>query len=178
MGPAHENVLADGTIRDGTLQPPYESASSGTLSIVESPTLFGQYAVKHEATGSDSYTKPYVGLNGAITDARQGQVWTGSVFVRAESGTPSVQLRVFALDGSGAQLDTSVSSVSASTGSWKRTDVTHTMPANTAFVSMRVDNDGGSGAIVYWSGFKLERGGTATGVSEGDLRLTGQLREV
>ncbi|QLG30187.1 LamG domain-containing protein (plasmid) [Halorarum halophilum] len=179
-GPAHENVLADGAVNDGVLQVPYDNAIRGTLSIVEAPTMFGRYAVKHEATDADSYTNTGYTNDPAAwpeKNAHPGEDWTGSVYVKADSGTVDVQLHVFAGNASSFELDSSTTGLTVGT-EWTRLEVTHTMPANTEWVTMRVDNDGGAGAIVYWNGFQLEHGSTARAFSEGDLRLAAQFSEV
>jgi len=153
------NVIPDGDFSTKTLQAPYSSAIRGSLSFVDDPTApTSDVALKHEATGTDSYTVPYAGTNAALAPAAEGETWTGSVFCKVEQDDTQVQIYVFALDENYNYIDLAHYKESHNIADgWFRISATLTMPAGTKYVACRVDNDGGAGAVVYWNGWLLEK---------------------
>jgi len=151
------NFVPDASFETQTLQSPYSSATSGNLEIVNSQAYAGSWSLKHTSTGTTSNTLNYYGPQGALASVSPGEVWIASVWVKPYSGTtPGVKLRISALGSSKTVLeDNSPSEVVTTTSSWQKITVQMTMPVGAAYVSTRVANKGGNGAIVYWDDWQL-----------------------
>jgi len=169
------NHIIDGNFLNSLFRAPYSNVgSSGILEFISGYAPTGGNILKHTAITNDSYTFPYFGVGSRIVNAIPGEIWTASIYVRAEQNNTPVQIYIFPIDSSDspwiiANWAHTIANVSKE---WMRISVTHTMPVGTTGISVRVDNDGGSGAIVYWNGWQLEKkpypttftNGTRTGV--------------
>ena len=123
----------------------------------------GGVPLKMAVTGGDPYTNTYNSAAWNITEAQIGDVWTFSVYVRADQVTTG-ELFLFESTDTGSYTVFNVESIDITTA-WTRVSTTRTFTGTTTKrVQVRVDgpNTGGSGVNIWWSGFQLERGNTAS----------------
>lgn len=133
----------------------FSAAHNGTLTVVSGHGFSGTYALRHVATQADSFTIPYRGSGAGVASASANEAFQFSVMVKASADT-SVQLRIFALDGSLVPIDHGLADVTADS-SWQRLTLTYRCPAGTEQVGIRLDNDGGPGSTVWWDDLYLVR---------------------
>lgn len=176
----------------------------GVLELVTSPRLFGWAALKHTATGPDSYTityykddlsEPGVVRNPAAdptVPVAPGETWRFSAWCLADTNTSGigidVQLYMFACDQYGRSLylqgwleagkpnwhphsanDTWSVEGKCVKHRWSPLALTVTIPHSASSpapfttvdridaVQLRLDNDGGDGAAVFWDGLEMRR---------------------
>ncbi len=147
-----DSVVPDGNFSTKTFQNPYLAAINGSLEFIDGSAPMGGSILKHTATGNDSYT---IGSASSLAGAREGEVWTASIYVKADTPT-LVQIYLVAQNSSSGSI-VYPNKIATATNEWQKISVTTTMPANTAFVGTRVDNDGGTGKVVYWDGWELRK---------------------
>jgi len=164
------NVVPDGDFSEQTLQVPYSTVLNGTLSIVTGGK-YGTYCLRHEATGDDSFTDNYQGLDNSLASAAEGETWTASIDVKGAVGGESVELFLFSLDSTGNFIQAPNTNFNASTD-WQRFSITATMPAGTVGIATRVDNNV-AGNVVYWDGWQVEKLSSATPFHEGNYVYDG-----
>ena len=179
---------------------------NGALELVASPRLFGWAALKHLATGPDSYTISYYKddlttpgvVNQPAADpvvpVTPGETWRFSAWCLADANTSGIsvdaQLYMFACDQYGRSLylqgwldagkpqpdvhphstnDTWSVRGQCVKHRWSQLELTATIPHSPSShapyqtldhidgVQLRLDNDGGAGAVVYWDGLEMRR---------------------
>jgi hypothetical protein len=171
--PSTNNVIPDGDFSNGSLTLPFTGAVRGDISIATGG-LFGTYCLQHNSTDDDSYTTPWDDSSDAvIADASEGEIWTLSVYVKGVNGNESTQIWIFALDSNYTWIEnTNVTKTPATDWSTCIT-ATLTMPANTAYIGVRLDNNN-TGDTVFWDGVQVEQKPYATSFTP-DQRIGGAL---
>ena len=147
------NLLANPGFESGTTNPPFPSVVRGIFEIDRSFSAVGRSSLKHTATSNNSYSSPYTGQDSVVSRATAGQTFQLSAMATAAGDTP-IQARIFCLDAAYGILTTGVGNFTA-TSTWQRFGTSHTCPSGTEYVSIRLDNDGGAGAIVWWDDLYL-----------------------
>ena len=137
---------------------PFTSTQKGSLGIVTDEAFKGTQSLRHQASSSDSYTLPYIGQAASLTTAKPGDVFKLSTYVKGQTASTPIQLRIFPLDANYQLIDIGLKSATTANNAanWKYVEMTHTMPAGTEYISIRLDNDGGKGAVVWWDNVILE----------------------
>ena len=139
-------------------------ANSATLSrdtsSLASPA--GGIPMRMTTTGSDPYTSTY---NAAfnLSAASQGQVWTMSVWAKANRSL-TCELFLFEANSSGVYINLSTVSINVTT-EWQRFTLSRTnSEATVAYVQVRLDgpNTYSAGDIVWWDGLQVEQKAYAT----------------
>ena len=139
---------------------PYLSISNGTGVIDSTESYSGNASMKHTATGADSSTA-YTGANAVamVWDGTQGNVH-GEFWVKGNAAH-AIQYRLVCMNSSYAYLDSATGS-STTTTNWQKLSLTKECPTGTEYIGFRLDNDGGSGAIVWWDNVRLWRVDSST----------------
>ena len=144
----NNNLISNPGFESGAFDPPFTTAARGTLEIDDTLSASGQYSLKHTASANNSYTSPYIGQAAMVSRAAAGQRFQLSAMATAAEAIP-VQLRILCMDASFGFLDSGVGTFTTSS-SWQRFAISHICPSGTQSVSVRLDNDGGAGKIVWW----------------------------
>lgn len=137
--------------------PLFSGAQKGKLVLDLTQSHKGVVSLKHQAEGEDSYTQYYDGPQAAgLTEILSGEEsYRLTVRARADVNTP-IQLRIFGLAGDYTVLENNRTDATA-TANWKEFSVDFTPSDASEFISIRLDNDGGKGAVVWWDDLVLER---------------------
>ncbi|MEM7350226.1 MAG: hypothetical protein AAF657_05435 [Acidobacteriota bacterium] len=155
---AEDNLLADGSFESGQLLLPFRTAARGSLSPDTTVAHWGSTSLRHEATGGDSYTLPWQKDTGALIAAAEGpQTFRFSAWALADEPSASIQLFIFCLDDELKWQQYGASSGTFSAGlNWPNEpfEHTHTCPAGTRYVSVRLDNNT-AGTTVWWDDLVL-----------------------
>jgi len=139
-------------------QPPlFTGAIRGSVSFDKSTAHKGTSSLLLQASGADCYTLPYTGSSAAGLHEIQSSddVYRLTVWARADSNTP-IQLRIFGLDENYQAIENQRADGTA-TANWKAFSVDFTPSPESEYISIRLDNDGGKGAAVWWDSMVLER---------------------
>ena len=153
---------------DGTslLAPWGTSANAATMSadssVTDSPV--GGVPLKMSLSGgNDPYTSTYNGSQWNVVEARAGEQWTFSVYVKSnQSGGINAQLFLFEARDNGT-YSTYTEQVFNNIGtSWQRISITRTFTeTDTRFLQVRVDgsdNGNANSHVLWWSGIQVNRG--------------------
>lgn len=153
---ALDEKIACGTFEEPGFQEPFELVSNGTLEQDPTVRRKGQTSLRHTATGADSYTSPWRGTLASSLSKVNGETpYLLSVWAKAAAPTP-IQLRIFCLDSKyNTTFGSSVASYTTGT-TWQEYTLEHRCPAGAEHVSLRLDNDGGPGSVVWWDDARLE----------------------
>ena len=136
------------------LKLPFTSVARGVLALDTAQKHKGTRSLKHTATGNDSYTLPYQGKGASLGKVSKGEVYTLSLW------PVPMSTRRFNCVSSGSTLP-----ISTPTACWetlppkpigKSSRWNTPFPTNVSYLSIRLDNDGGAGAVVWWDDFILE----------------------
>jgi len=155
------NAVPDQYLETGNLYHPYKEANRGIISYDPNKSYTPEGgSVRHEATDNDSYTNSSLYNSGdswLIKDANPGERYRSTAWVKSESG--SVDVQIYCLGGSSSTTpDTfTYSSKTVSDTAWSKISTEHTLGSDENWVTMRLDNDGGDGAVVYWDNIRLEK---------------------
>jgi hypothetical protein len=123
----------------------------------------GGIPMRMTTTGSDPYTSTYNGSTFNLNAASQGQVWTMSVWAKANR-ILTCELFLFEANSSGVYINLSTVSISVTT-EWQRFTLSRTnTEATVAYVQVRLDgpNTYSAGDIVWWDGLQVEQKAYAT----------------
>lgn len=167
--PAATNVIINGSFSGAALTPHYNNVggAGSSASFVEDTTApCGIYAMRHiSGTASESIIYSLI-ANAAV--AAPGETWTGSIYVKRESGASTAEIYLFAYNDSNVQLGFAASPVVVpTTGQWTRVIVTYTLPAGTTKLSWRLDQNGIG--TLRWSGYQVEKAASASAFFEGTI---------
>lgn len=145
-------------------------ASNATLdtdfTITDSPV--NGVPLKMVQSGNDPYTNTYNAPVWNLAPAKAGETWTASVYVKASANTTVEGPVIFGSNNAGNYLTAAGFGTFGVNTNWKRISFTTTLTdANTTFVQSRLDGTtaGGSGVTVWWDGFQLEKGSSASAFS-------------
>ena len=140
----------------------WSGGASGSISFDPAQKPFGVPTVgslKLSATGDDYYK-----YHAAKIPVAPSEWITFSVYNFATTTGKTVQIYINFLKADGNSTSTGSHAFTTTTAStsWKRLSVTGQAPADATQCRIRIDNDGGSGSIMYFSGFQVERGRAMT----------------
>lgn len=161
VGWESSNAVPDQYLETGNLYHPYKDAKRGIISYDSDNSYTPEGgSVRHEATENDSFTNEGLYSDGdswLIKDANPGETFRATAWVKSASGGASVQ--IYCLGGSSSTTpDTYTSStITASDTEWRKVFTEHTLGSDENWVTLRLDNDGGDGAVVYWDNIRLEK---------------------
>ena len=147
------NQIANPGFETGALH--FTGASRGTIAIDSQEFHTGASSLNHTATGDDSYTIPWRYFGSAVGDVSPGGTYTFSAWVKAQANT-AIQIHMFALNARFQPVDSQTGSFTAKTN-WKKFSIDLTIPDGAAFLSIRLDNDGGAGSQIWWDDLIVER---------------------
>jgi len=133
----------------------FSRAARGTLSTDTAQAHTGLSSLRHEATGDDSTTIPWRYFGAPLGEAAPGDNFTFSAWARADTNT-AIQIHIVALNGNYQPQDIQTGSFTAKTN-WRKFSIDYEIPANSEYVSIRLDNDGGAGSVVWWDDLIFER---------------------
>lgn len=143
------------------------SANQATMSadatVTDSPA--GGVPLRMVSNGSnDPYTSTYNNSQWNVAEAKSGDVWTFSVYVKSDASR-ECQLFLFEADASGAYTSHTNQTFTATT-SWQRFSVTRTLAdSTTTHIQVRVDgaDTGNTSGDTWWfDGIQVEKGSTLT----------------
>ena len=133
----------------------------------------GGIPMRMTTTGSDPYTSTYNGSSFNLSAASQGQVWTMSVWAKANRSL-TCELFLFEANSSGVYINFSTVSINVTT-EWQRFTLSRTnSEATVAYVQVRLDgpNTYSAGDIVWWDGLQVEQKAYATTFVSGSRGTT------
>lgn len=164
-----DNPIENPSFEGDVLGLPFTGAVSGTLELDATTARKGFSSLKHTATGADSYTTPYWGSADAALIPIQGSERAKlSVWAKGNGATP-IQLYIFCLDENFEVIPGTASQSSfTATDNWKKFTHQTVGPPEARYFSIRLDNDGGDGSVVWWEDPVLEH-------SAADMTLTASL---
>lgn len=154
-------------------------ANSATLSRDTStlPSPIGGVPMKMTTTGNDAYTNTYSSSPWNLNAASQGQVWTMSVWAKANRNL-TCELFLFEANSSPSYyINFSTVGISVTT-EWQRFTLSRTnTEAATAYIQVRLDgpNSYTAGDIVWWDGLQVEQKPHATQFTAGTRSNTNGL---
>ena len=135
---------------------PFTGAGNGALSLNTTDVHSGSQSLQHTATAADSYTTPATGSTAPVVDEVGGRTYLYTAWAKADSGTEAIQLYIFCLNSTYRYQEYGLASTAGTASTtWQQFNVTKTCPGGADYVSVRVDNDGGNGAIVFWDDVAL-----------------------
>ena len=133
----------------------------------------GGIPMRMTTTGSDPYTSTYNGSSFNLSAASQGQVWTMSVWAKANRSL-TCELFLFEANSSGVYINLSTVGINVTT-EWQRFTLSRTnSEATVAYVQVRLDgpNTYSAGDIVWWDGLQVEQKAYATTFVSGSRGTT------
>jgi hypothetical protein len=138
------------------------AATRGTmaLDVAQSPVSIGAYgSVSLTATAADAYS-----YYTYYFDVQPNEWITYSAYVYCTTTNKASQLSIMFGDSAKADLLYVSADTANTAASWTRYSVTAQAPANARYFRVRIDNDGGTGTVMYFTGFQVERGRARTGL--------------
>ena len=133
----------------------WEALGGATVSRVTGIAYHGSASLRVVTTGATQGTR--TSASGRASNATGGGQWTGSVYLRAASGSPVVRVRLEWFNASGSSLGLSAQYTDATLNtSWQRVSVTASAPADCRSVAIRVQQQSTSGATWYLDAAMLE----------------------
>jgi hypothetical protein len=150
------NRLADdNTASIETSAAGWDAIGGATIDRITGIAYHGSASLRVVTTGANQGTR--TSASGRAANPNGGGEWTGSVYLRAASGSPVVRVRLEWFDGSGNSLGLSSDYADATLGaSWQRVSATASAPANCRSVAIRVLQQSASGATWYLDAAMLE----------------------
>lgn len=125
----------------------------------QAPTGTGaEGSIKVDATGTDAWT-----YYDYFFDVTPNEWLTFSAYVFCTTASKTSQLYIQWADASKVTITHVSTDISNTPTSWTRYSVTAQAPSTARYFRVRVDNDGGAGAVMYFSAFQVERGRAMTG---------------
>jgi hypothetical protein len=121
--------------------------------------------LRMDVTANDPYTNSYNNSNWRFCEARAGDTWRVSVYVKSSDVSGSCELFLFGVNSNGvgfidgAWLNISAQAFTIS-NTWTRIERTITMThPDVRFFQFRLDgpNSNGAGTTVWWDGVQVER---------------------
>ncbi len=115
------------------------------------------------SAANDPYTQTYNGSEWNVAKTKQGETWTFSVYVKANTTTQS-QIYLFEANSAGNYTQAPSFTANVDTN-WQRLSITRTITdATTVAVQLRVDGHqtNASGTELWFDGFMLEKSSTAS----------------
>ena len=114
------------------------------------------------------------GSNAVLASATEGELWTASVWVRADVET-SVELFIFGLNSDYNHFSGSYKTTGPviADARWKRLVITHTMPTGVEYIATRVDVNTPGTSAYFW-GWQVEKKSFPTSFVDGS-RQEGRL---
>lgn len=150
---AGRNYVSNPGVETLSSMPPFPVAVNGTMSVDSTQAYKGANSLRHTATGNDSYTAPWYGRHFIPYTAQSD--FQFSTWVKASAASTPVQLYVFCLDANQNPVTWGHSTFTVGIN-WQKVTFQYTCAAAQSFASVRLDNDGGNGRIVWWDDMVFE----------------------
>lgn len=152
---AGRNSVSNPGIETTSSAPPFPNVNPGTgsMSVDSTQAYKGVNSLKHTATANDSFTTPWYGRH--LISYTGKSAFSFSTWVKANAASTPVQLYIFCLDANQNPVSWSFNTFLVGT-SWQQVTFQETCSATESFASVRVDNDGGNGRIVWWDDMVFE----------------------
>lgn len=136
----------------------YSSNGTMVFDATQAPVNTGAIgSIKITATAADSFA-----YTTTFFDVNPNEWITYSAYNFATTSGKSGDLYIQWLTAAKAHISYSGNTFVAST-SWERVRLTAQAPATARYFKIRIGNQGGAAAVMYFSGFQIERGRTMTG---------------
>jgi hypothetical protein len=150
------NRLADdNTASIETSAAGWEALGGATVSRVTGVAYHGSASLQVVTTGATQGTR--TSASGRASNPNGGGEWTGSIYLRAASGSPVVRVRLEWFDAAGNSLGLSTQYTDATlSAAWQRVSVTASAPADCRAVAIRILQQSTSGATWYLDAAMLE----------------------
>lgn len=137
-------VVANGTLTYDSIQSPIGVSTNGSM-VLTATAVDGQAAYAYDF------------------DVNMNEWITFSSYAYATTTGKASQFRILWYDASKVFLIDAATTIVSTATAWTRYSITAQAPASARYFRVRVDNDGGASAIMYFSAFQVERGKALTG---------------
>lgn len=140
------------------------ASAGGVLSRDNISSPVGSTPMKMVISANDTYTATYNSNTWNISPASNGQVWTASVYAKADR-TVTGQIWLFTANSTGGYTQAPYNAATLTTD-WQRITVSTTISdVNAAYVQVRLNGPPASavsGTTIWWDGLQVEQTPSAT----------------